>query len=201
MSISNVDGTNSRRSKRHGENYIGLPPAIHRALHSIVKSMLKLDHEHDDHGGQEKWTELMTRSTETRETVQEVLLTAAQLFDLYCRQLNLVERKWRDATVLAAVTSLATNRSASPQARVFAVRYLITRIQPYLVYSYGALTKGNPTTTDTDEMSFTNDGLFGADGFGAWQPHWDAASRRLREPNYADALRAQGRTQHPRNCS
>src|SRR5947199_9370644 len=44
---------------------------------------------------------------------------------------------WRDATIFDAVMQLATNSAASPQARVFAVRHLILRLNPQFVYTYG----------------------------------------------------------------
>ena len=62
---------------------------------------------------------------------------------------------WRDSTVMAAMTALA---AATPQARVFAVRHLITRVQPSIVYSYAGLTAGNSTTTDAEGTTITTQG-------------------------------------------
>lgn len=65
---------------------------------------------------------------------------------------------WRDSTVMEAVVALATNTAASPQARVFAVRYLITRLQPSLFYSYAGLTAGPTTTINAEGTTLTTTG-------------------------------------------
>ncbi|HEY4130094.1 MAG TPA: hypothetical protein VGM50_05730 [Gemmatimonadaceae bacterium] len=57
---------------------------------------------------------------------------------------------WRDAAVLNAATELATDTSATPVARVFAVRYLIVLIHPYMSYTYEGLTRGEVTTRTDD---------------------------------------------------
>jgi hypothetical protein len=55
----------------------------------MVNSMLKLTTGKTIMYGKVKWENLMNTTEGTRETVKEVLLTAAQLFDLYCGHLNL----------------------------------------------------------------------------------------------------------------
>ncbi|HEX5437304.1 MAG TPA: hypothetical protein VFW98_09090 [Gemmatimonadaceae bacterium] len=47
--------------------------------------------------------------------------------------------QWRDATIMAAALQLASDPSASSQARVFAVRHLLTLLHPHALYSYARL--------------------------------------------------------------
>lgn len=62
---------------------------------------------------------------------------------------------WRDAAVMDAATQLATDASATPQARVFAVRHLLILTHPYLHYGYSALATGSVTTTESDGTEVT----------------------------------------------
>jgi hypothetical protein len=61
---------------------------------------------------------------------------------------------WRDATILTVVTRLANDRTATPQARVFAVRHLIGLLQPRIVFSYADLTQGADTTITADGTTY-----------------------------------------------
>jgi hypothetical protein len=60
--------------------------------------------------------------------------------------------QWRDESVFRAIAKLATNDAASPQARVFAVRHLLTLLRPDLLYSYAGITRKADTTV-TPEMT------------------------------------------------
>jgi hypothetical protein len=53
---------------------------------------------------------------------------------------------WRDASIFDAMTELAMNNAASPQARVFAVRHLILLLQPNLLLTYAGMTRKADTT-------------------------------------------------------
>jgi hypothetical protein len=59
---------------------------------------------------------------------------------------------WRDASILEAVTRLALNPTASPQARVFAVRHLILLLEPYYMFSYSGMTTGIDTIVRIDGL-------------------------------------------------
>lgn len=65
---------------------------------------------------------------------------------------------WRDAAIFDAATTLATNGSATPAARVFAVRHLLKLTHPYFTYSYGGLTAGDSTTAAPDGTVLTTIG-------------------------------------------
>jgi hypothetical protein len=57
---------------------------------------------------------------------------------------------WRDAAIFKAALRLATNRGATPQARVFAVKHLLRLIRPYDIFPYDLLTEYGDTTTTAD---------------------------------------------------
>ena len=57
---------------------------------------------------------------------------------------------WGDAAVYDAASHLALNSSATPQARVFAIRHLIGLVQRYTKYGYGGLIVGADTTVLAD---------------------------------------------------
>ncbi|MHB2032088.1 MAG: hypothetical protein ACYCVE_01785 [Gemmatimonadaceae bacterium] len=65
---------------------------------------------------------------------------------------------WRDSTLMAAATQLATNPAASVAARVFAVRHLLILVHPYLRYGYAGLVAGADTTVDADGTIVTTIG-------------------------------------------
>ncbi|MBC8086735.1 MAG: hypothetical protein H7Z40_05680 [Phycisphaerae bacterium] len=65
---------------------------------------------------------------------------------------------WRDSTIMVAVTNLALNAAASPQARVFAVRHLVTLVEPFRNFSYLGLTMGDVSRTEADGSVITTTG-------------------------------------------
>lgn len=68
---------------------------------------------------------------------------------------------WRDESVFRAITQLATNDAASPQARVFAVRHLLMLVRPELLYSYKGLTRKADTTVTPELISWQTVGCTG----------------------------------------
>jgi hypothetical protein len=61
---------------------------------------------------------------------------------------------WRDASIFDAVTALATDSAATPQARVFAVRHLILLVQPNFLLTYAGLTRKADTTVTPDLVTW-----------------------------------------------
>lgn len=57
---------------------------------------------------------------------------------------------WGDAVVYSAAAHLAMNSSATPQARVFAIRHLIGLVQRRSSFDYGGLIAGADTTVLAD---------------------------------------------------
>ena len=57
---------------------------------------------------------------------------------------------WGDASVYDAATRLAVNSSATPQARVFAIRHLIGLVERHQAFDYGGLVVGADTTVLAD---------------------------------------------------
>lgn len=57
---------------------------------------------------------------------------------------------WRDAGILAASTQLANNESAKVQARVYAIRHLMTLVQPLCRAGYAGLVVAADTTALPD---------------------------------------------------
>lgn len=57
---------------------------------------------------------------------------------------------WRDANIMDAAITLATSSAATPEARVFAVRHLVMLLHPYMLFSYGGLTRKDSTVTTPD---------------------------------------------------
>lgn len=74
--------------------------------------------------------------------------------DAFMNQVN----NWIDAGIMTTATALATNTVASPQARVFAVRYLLVLVLPYNRFAYQGLTVGDVTTTDAEGSIITTTG-------------------------------------------
>lgn len=75
---------------------------------------------------------------------------------------------WSDAAILAAATQLANNASAKVQARVFAVRHLITHLQPFHVFNYAGLAIGTDTTTLADGTQQWSTGCMGVMSSARW---------------------------------
>ncbi len=65
---------------------------------------------------------------------------------------------WIDAGIMTTATALATNSAASPQARVFAIRYLLVLVLPYTRFAYQGLAVGDVTTTDAERSVITTTG-------------------------------------------
>ena len=55
---------------------------------------------------------------------------------------------WRDASIFNAAMQLANNASATPEARVYAIRHLLTLLQPYHRWTYAGLAE-SPDSTAT----------------------------------------------------
>ena len=68
---------------------------------------------------------------------------------------------WTDAYVFDAVVGLATDTTATAQARVFAVRHLMYVLQPILLYTYAGLTRKADTTQTPDMMTWQEVGCTG----------------------------------------
>jgi len=79
-----------------------------------------------------------------------------------------VADNWSDATILSAATTLANNASATAQARVFAVRHLITRLQPSYQFTYAGLAMGTDTTTLEDGSQKITNGCRGTMTSARW---------------------------------
>ena len=60
---------------------------------------------------------------------------------------------WRDATIMNASLDLARNMSATPAARVFAVRHLIQLVRTRTRFRYGELVRGSTVTVTPDSMT------------------------------------------------
>lgn len=71
---------------------------------------------------------------------------------------------WADAGILNAAIQLANNASATPQARVYAVRHLITRLQPLHLFTYAGLAMSTDTTTLADGTRVWSNGCMGSIG-------------------------------------
>ena len=56
--------------------------------------------------------------------------------------------QWRDATIMSAAVSLASDVSAATQARVYAVRHLTRLVNPYLLFLYGDLVRGTSSASE-----------------------------------------------------
>lgn len=81
---------------------------------------------------------------------------------------------WRDADLMRAAVTLATDRTASAEARVFAVRHLIGLLNGSHRYSFDGLTTGNDSTV-TPEMVVYNWGCSWAGG----SAHWNVTATPL----------------------
>lgn len=57
---------------------------------------------------------------------------------------------WRDASIFSAATQLANKTSATAQSRVYAIRHLITLLQPLHRFTYADLAANNTPTTGSD---------------------------------------------------
>ena len=93
-------------------------------------------------------------ATETDTAKLEIYMTAAD--------------NWTDAAILTAATQLATKTSATPQARVYAVRHLITRLQPLSQFTYAGLAMGTDTTTLADGTKRWTYGCMGSMTSARW---------------------------------
>lgn len=91
---------------------------------------------------------------------------------------------WIDARIMTTATVLATNSAASPQARVFAVRYLLVLVLPYNRFAYTGLTVGEVTTTDAEGSTVTTTGCWSQMG----SERADQVGTRL-PADYADRIR------------
>ncbi len=60
---------------------------------------------------------------------------------------------WRDATIMNALLDLARNTTATPAARVFAVRHLIQLVRTRTRFPYGELVRGSTVTVTPDSMT------------------------------------------------
>jgi hypothetical protein len=65
---------------------------------------------------------------------------------------------WIDSGIMTTAAALATNSAASPEARVFAVRYLLVLVRPYNRFAYAGLTVGDVSTTDAEGSIVTTTG-------------------------------------------
>ncbi len=71
---------------------------------------------------------------------------------------------WRDSTIFAAATQLATNSAASPAARVFGVRHLLVLTHPFNRYTFAGLTRLDTVITLADSSQLTTAGCGGGIG-------------------------------------
>jgi hypothetical protein len=60
---------------------------------------------------------------------------------------------WRDATIMNASLDLARNVTATPTARVFAVRHLVQLVRARTRFPYGELVRGSTVTVTPDSMT------------------------------------------------
>ena len=60
---------------------------------------------------------------------------------------------WRDATIMNASLDLARTTTATPAARVFAVRHLIQLVRTRTRFRYGELVRGSTVTVTPDSMA------------------------------------------------
>lgn len=68
--------------------------------------------------------------------------TDIEVLDDFMHQVD----NWRDASIFSVVIRLVANPTASPSARVFAVRHLILLLGPHFMLSYSGLTSAADTT-------------------------------------------------------
>jgi hypothetical protein len=54
---------------------------------------------------------------------------------------------WRDASLLDAALEMATDGSATPEARVFAVRHLIALVAPHYFFTYDGIVRSDTLRT------------------------------------------------------
>jgi hypothetical protein len=92
---------------------------------------------------------------------------------------------WADASVYDAATHLALNSTATPQARVFAIRHLIGLVSRYRSFGYGGLVAGADTTLGDGTRQVTE----GCEGGFVSEPAGSIVATPL-PSNVADQIRA-----------
>lgn len=93
---------------------------------------------------------------------------------------------WRDGAVMAAALELAGNPSASVQARVFSVRYLVTLVDKNVKFLYGDISASPTTSTSTIDGAT----IFSRPCLAAHVSDWSAITATQLPASYVSIIKA-----------
>jgi RHS repeat-associated protein len=93
------------------DNFVTIPSEVHRVFHLVVNSMLKGVGEKTIIYGNKNWMADFQADPNKRETVKEVLLLAATVFDLMCQGMAVISKEDHTPTSMRQVMEAYFQRS------------------------------------------------------------------------------------------